>query len=146
MICLADGTGKPNEEGLNYYNSLIDVLLDKGFPFSTFQCLLDANFCLLPSFYDCISLVFLRLCVRYTTICNTLPLGSSASTGRQIRWLVKLTNCVWKTLKRSMYHFNYLIQENSSFHWSSQLIYAGRILFTMPPLASRNLEIEWSIG
>ncbi|CAD6338617.1 unnamed protein product [Miscanthus lutarioriparius] len=27
---LLDGTGDPNEEGLNYYNSLIDVLLDKG--------------------------------------------------------------------------------------------------------------------
>ncbi|XP_066369465.1 beta-glucosidase 25-like isoform X2 [Miscanthus floridulus] len=25
-----NGTGEPNEEGLNYYNSLIDVLLDKG--------------------------------------------------------------------------------------------------------------------
>lgn len=25
-----NGTGKPNEEGLSYYNSLIDVLLDKG--------------------------------------------------------------------------------------------------------------------
>jgi beta-glucosidase/6-phospho-beta-glucosidase/beta-galactosidase len=39
MICLPDGTGKPNEEGLSYYNSLIDVLLDKGTLFSTFQYL-----------------------------------------------------------------------------------------------------------
>jgi beta-glucosidase len=34
-ILLPDGTGEPNEEGLNYYNSLIDALLDKGIP-STF--------------------------------------------------------------------------------------------------------------
>jgi beta-glucosidase/6-phospho-beta-glucosidase/beta-galactosidase len=32
VIFLPDGTGEPNEEGLNYYNSLIDALLDKGIP------------------------------------------------------------------------------------------------------------------
>jgi len=35
---LLDGTGEPNEEGLNYYNSLIDVLLDKGISYSKFLC------------------------------------------------------------------------------------------------------------
>ncbi|VAI79616.1 unnamed protein product [Triticum turgidum subsp. durum] len=30
MIVFPDGTGKPNEEGLSYYNNLIDVLLEKG--------------------------------------------------------------------------------------------------------------------
>jgi beta-glucosidase len=46
MICLPDGTGKPNEEGLSYYNSLIDVLLAKGILFSTFQYL---HFAKLPT-------------------------------------------------------------------------------------------------
>lgn len=32
-----DGTGEPNEEGLNYYNSLIDAVLDKGNNSSKFQ-------------------------------------------------------------------------------------------------------------
>lgn len=43
-------------------------------------------------------IVFLRfslyLWIRYTTICNTLSLGPSASTGRQIWWMVKLPNRV----------------------------------------------------
>ncbi|AQK66374.1 Putative beta-glucosidase 41 [Zea mays] len=30
LFFLLDGTGEPNEEGLNYYNSLINTLLDKG--------------------------------------------------------------------------------------------------------------------
>lgn len=31
IILLTDGTGEPNLEGIEYYNSLIDALLEKGF-------------------------------------------------------------------------------------------------------------------
>jgi hypothetical protein len=90
---LLDGTGEPNEEGLNYYNSLIDVLLDKGISYSKFQCVKSE---LLPTLSFLLSLFgFLYICgVRYTTICNTLSLGPSASTRRQIWWMVKLPNRV----------------------------------------------------
>lgn len=40
---LPDGTGEPNEEGLSYYNSLIDALLDKGLVYSIVWCLHNAN-------------------------------------------------------------------------------------------------------
>ena len=155
MIFLPDGMGKRNEEGLSYYNSLIDVLLDKGLLFSIFQCLFDANFCLLPSFYDCPSLMFLHLCIRYTTISNTLLLGPSPGTGRQIWWLVKLSNWVWKTTEWSyfkwsccytMYVAYFFYFTENWFHWSWGLICTCRILFTMPLLASRNSETEWSTG
>jgi hypothetical protein len=49
-----DGTGEPNEEGLNYYNSLIDAVLDKGNSYK-FQC--NLNWCE-PSVRDCSYLVF----------------------------------------------------------------------------------------
>jgi len=59
---LLDGTGEPNEEGLNYYNSLIDTLLDKGcISSSKFQCLKSE---LLPTvsfwlpFFNLVSSIF----------------------------------------------------------------------------------------
>lgn len=151
MFFLPDGTGKPNEEGLSYYNSLIDVLLEKGALFSTFQCLHNVSSCLLPFLWLSI---FLELCIRYTTIRNTLPLGPSPSTGRQIRWLVKLANRVcnaiaWSSdeaVLNNLCIIKVLYLHENWFGWSWQINYTGRILFTMPLLASRNLEIEWSTG
>jgi hypothetical protein len=85
MVSLPDGTGKPNEEGLSYYNSLIDVLLDKGIQ-------------------------------PYVTLFHwDLPQALEDKYGG---WL------------------------NSQIVYGRLLHDLWRILFTMPPLASRNSEIE----
>lgn len=34
---MADGTGEPNQEGIDYYNSLIDALVEKGHTEITIQ-------------------------------------------------------------------------------------------------------------
>lgn len=106
---LPDGTGEPNEEGLSYYNSLIDALLDKGLVYSIVWCLHNANCFQQPLIWTFFLWCSIYLWIRHRTICNSLPLGPSPSTRRQIRRLVELRNHVWKTIT------------SSSFSWDNQL-------------------------
>lgn len=70
MFLLTDGTGEPNLEGIEYYNSLIDALLGKGFSITGLN---ESNshiiFRLLKA--------YLLFCIRNPTLCNSLSLGSS---------------------------------------------------------------------
>ena len=51
------GTGEPNEEGLNYYNGLIDALLE-GISSSKFQCLKSELLLSVSDYFSLVSSIF----------------------------------------------------------------------------------------
>ena len=88
---------------------------------------------------------------RNWTICGTLPLGSSSSTGGQIQWMARPTNYVNRILTLEKIITNYYYLNDSIVFLFGAVIkwlcsFAERTLQCMLRHASRYLVTGWNTG
>lgn len=65
ILSLIDGTGEPNQEGINYYNNLIDALLEKGI---SVKYHLDFTFYMTSTITEALAIVVLSGIQPYVTL------------------------------------------------------------------------------
>lgn len=91
--CLSDGTGQLNQAGVDHYNNFINALVANGT-----TNILNLSF-KIPLFIMFLINRSKRLWLcRNSTICNTIPLGSSSSLGWWISRMAKSQNHVCNSL------------------------------------------------